>query len=247
MILKVTGLVVRESAVGESDKYLTLLTPEHGKMFIRARGVRKLRSKHISSTQLLSYSEFTLFKSTNFISMNEAVLIENFYNIRLDIEKFALASYVVDIASTLSVEEADDGLLPLVLNTLYALAHTDKLIPLVKSAFEIRAMTVSGFMPELHSCVKCGETITASCAFDASGGGVVCVSCQSAGTAHCNAEVLSALRYITESPSERLFSFTLHDEAAENLSAISERFALEQLGCGFTTLEFYKNVMTLPK
>ena len=41
------GLVIKEAPVGESDKLITVLTKDKGKILISAKGVRSQKSKNI--------------------------------------------------------------------------------------------------------------------------------------------------------------------------------------------------------
>ena len=61
MQLVTPGLVLREVKVGESDRILTILTPEHGVLSCTAKGSLRLKSKLFSACGLFCYSEFTLF------------------------------------------------------------------------------------------------------------------------------------------------------------------------------------------
>jgi DNA repair protein RecO (recombination protein O) len=45
MYIKTDGIVLREVAYQDSDKLLTVLTREYGKLTVRARGVRSSRSQ----------------------------------------------------------------------------------------------------------------------------------------------------------------------------------------------------------
>ena len=45
MYIKTDGIVLREVAYQDSDKLLTVLTREYGKLTVRARGVRSSRSR----------------------------------------------------------------------------------------------------------------------------------------------------------------------------------------------------------
>ena len=55
------GLILREAKYKESDKILTILTETEGKITAKARGVARVRSKLSAATQLLCFSELTLF------------------------------------------------------------------------------------------------------------------------------------------------------------------------------------------
>ena len=62
MYLKTKGLVIRVTPYNDTDSMLTLLTPNHGKLSVKARGLRRKNSPLIAPCQLLAYGEFTLFE-----------------------------------------------------------------------------------------------------------------------------------------------------------------------------------------
>ena len=156
--LKTNGLVIRETAVGESDKILTLLTPELGKISVYCKGVRSIKSHRMAATQLFCYDELTLISRGDKYTLGEACLIENFFDIRADISKFALAQYFADLLCEVSTEnENQSELLSLALNTFHILLSDNPLI-LIKSVFELRVLCVIGLTPDLSACDGCGKT-----------------------------------------------------------------------------------------
>ena len=46
------GIVIREVMLGESDKLLTVLTSDLGRISVRCRGVRSLKSHRFAAAQL---------------------------------------------------------------------------------------------------------------------------------------------------------------------------------------------------
>ena len=251
MIIKVKGLVVKANNVGDNDKYITILTEEYGKIMFRASGVRNLKNKYLTVTQLFAYSEFALLKMPNFIKMNEAQLIENFYNIRLNLNSLALATYIADAASVMCVEGKDeDGILQLLLNTLYVISTEKMSNQVIKGVFEMRILSKSGFMPNLESCESCkSDDFSKIFFFDIAGGNLVCEDCLNT-TVNPNqqlikisADALRAVKYIIRADDERLYSFILHDEAAHDFANICERYFLSQTEINFSSLKFYKEIL----
>ena len=49
------ALVIREVPYGESDKLLTLLTAEYGRVNVMAKGAKSLRSKLMTASQLFTW------------------------------------------------------------------------------------------------------------------------------------------------------------------------------------------------
>ena len=71
MFLTTRGLVLREVRYKESDKILTVLTREEGKLTLKARGCRRKNSRLLASSQLLVYSELAITQRGEFITLAE--------------------------------------------------------------------------------------------------------------------------------------------------------------------------------
>ena len=71
MYLTTQGLVLRVTDYNDRDALLTLLTPNHGKLTVKARGLRRKNSPLIAPCQLLAYGEFTLFEYKNQYTINK--------------------------------------------------------------------------------------------------------------------------------------------------------------------------------
>lgn len=254
--LEVEGLVIREAQMGEADEVLTILTADHGKITVSAKGVRSLRSRHAASGQLFAYSTLLLHKPKKYYYITDSFFIENFMGIRYDVEKLALATYLCDVAAEFALEEiADPPLMQLTLNTLYAIAYRDN-IPLarIKAAFEFRLICEEGFAPELFSCGICGCDMTETGYLDVMNGRVLCRKCQeqyvnSAAYAMDEATakihvrltpaVLCAMRYIMSAPMKRVLSFQLEKSDGDILAIACERYLINHLEHSFSSLEYY--------
>ncbi len=257
--IEVDGLVVREVKVGEADKIITLLTADHGRITITGKGVGSMRNKYAASAQLFSYSTFQLRKKGNFYYIRDTFFIECFMNIRYDLEKLALANYVCDVASDISLEDTGDPeLLSITLNTLHAIANLDsKPLSLIKAAFEFRVASHAGFMPDLSACGVHGCEIADEAYIDVMNGRVVCKKCRAElmydpeyvdNDPHAkimirvSPAVLDALRYIADAHVKRYLLFRLDEDELDGLSVVCERYLLNHLEHGFTSLEYYKKL-----
>jgi DNA repair protein RecO (recombination protein O) len=268
MIEKIKGLVIKTKNINENDKYLTVLCDEYGKISFKAAGVRNFKSKNIVSAQPFAYSEFTLFKTPSFIRMNEAHMIEGFYGIRTDLSSLALAVYLSDIASVICLEDSrDDGeILRLLLNSLHMMANKKMPNKTIKAVFELRALTKSGFMPDLEQCEICSRRNfggDVNVFFDYIGGNLICGECVGKSDetdqredgeknygwgekaqrklARISKDVLNAMRFITSVRDEKLFSFAAHEDITGELCRICEKYLLEQLGMNMDSLKYYKS------
>ena len=245
MYLTLQGLVVRVTEYKEQDMLLTLLTKDYGRITVKARGVRRRNNPHTSACQLLALSEFTLFEYKDSYVVREARVLELFQELRQDIKKLALATYIVQVISLISQEDSPSPeLQPLALNCLFGLSKLNIPEDKVKCVFELRCACLAGFTPDLQGCRVCGNTTPDY--FDISEGCLECYSCRPNDFGGIRMPIsegmLNAMRYICYCDPKRLFSFALSDEALASLSKVTEAFLATQLERGFSSLDFYKSL-----
>ena len=92
------ALVLRGVDYKESDRILTLLTQDMGKVTVSARGCRKKNSPLSAGCQLLCWSEFVLFQYQGRWTVKECSALREFRGMRTDLEKFALGCYFAEVA-----------------------------------------------------------------------------------------------------------------------------------------------------
>lgn len=245
MYMTIQGIVLRVTDYNDRDALLTLLTQQHGKLTVKARGLRRKNSPLIAPCQLLAYGEFTLFEYRGQYTINEAHSIELFTALRRDLNKLSLGTYFAQAAEVLSQEDyPSPELQSLLLNCLYALSKLNIPEAQVKAVFELRAACLSGYTPDLFGCHICGSQNPER--FDLSAGQLECHSCRSAESRGIRlpvtSSVLEAMRYICLCDPKRLFSFQLGKETLEKLSSLTEAYLTTQLERGFSTLDFYKSL-----
>ena len=245
MYLTTKALVLRVTEYNDKDCLLTVLTPEYGKLTIKARGLRRKNSPLIAPCQLLALGEFSLFEYRGQYTINEAQSVELFQGLRRDLGKLSLGTYYAQAAEVLSQEDTPNPeLLSLVLNCLFALDKLGKPEMMVKSVFELRAASLAGYTPDLYGCHVCGNQEPAF--FDISGGVLLCEKCKETASGirmPLTASVLEAMRYITSCSIKKLFSFDIGEESLVQLSGITEAYLTIQLERGFSALDFYKSLL----
>ena len=259
--IKKNGLVIQEKELGENDKLLTILVERYGKMFVVVKGAKSVRNRHMAACQLFSYASFGLRKRGNYYYITDSDLMESYYDIRTDIAKLSLASFVCDVVNDVVQEgNCEDDVLKLALNTFYAIAKNLKPLEHIRAAFELRIAVVSGFTPNLESCSCCGEGKLNNAYFDLVDGVVFCSKCKN-NLFYTSAEnsfsergldkpieilsesVIAAIRYVINAKPERFLSFVLHDDEANSFYNVCEKFLLNQLERGFYSLNFYKSLI----
>lgn len=245
MYLDTRGLVLRVTDYKEHDAILTLLTPEHGKLSAKARGLRRKNSPLTAPCQLLALGDFTLFAYRGMYTINEASSVEQFRGLRRDITSLSLGTYFAQVAEAVSQEDAPSPeLLSVVLNCLFALDRLEMPQEQVKAAFEWRVACLSGYAPELRACHVCGNQNPDR--LDLSAGRLECAACRHADSSGLriplNPTLLAGLRYLSACEPKRLFAFTMGQDNMKKLSDCTEAYLSTQLERGFSTLDFYKSL-----
>lgn len=243
MFSETDTLVVREVEYKEYDKILTVLTPEHGRLTVSARGARRQGSPHAAATQLLCFGRMVLTEFRQRLTLREAAVTESFLPLRRDVETMALASYLADLAGALMPEgQAAPEMFTLTLRALGALSSGGRNPLIVKGAFELAALCLSGYAPALGGCAACGREPVLP-ALDAVRGVVFCETCAPADALRLTGGVWDALRFVCGRPGGKVFSFTLQAGDRALFGRVCERYLLAQLDRPFATLSFYKGLL----
>lgn len=240
----VKGIVLRANDSKESDRILTVLTAEMGKISVVAKGARSRRSKVGAVTQFLAYSELTLSESHGWQYLTEGSTIELFDGVRGDIELLSLGSYFAELTEWVAGDDSESGvLLSHLLNALYALGTLRRPQAMVKSVFELKLMALIGFEPLFDGCAACGETEIVQPVFDLQGGTLLCRSCAGMSRAvPLTAGVLAAIRHVLYGDPKRLYSFSLEENDQRCFTRAAESYTRAMLDRDFRTLDFYKSL-----
>lgn len=239
------GLVLRATKTGEADRVLSVLTPT-GILSAIAKESLRLKNRLHSATGLFCYSEFTLFEGKTMYVVDEAEVREVFWGVHEDVVNMALAMYCAEFVTTLSpTGDEADAQLRLLLNSLYYLSEKKRGPAFIKPVYELRALTLAGFLPGLVACADCVKYEGGAFCFDAATGLLFCAECAAKRglAANLDAAALAAMRHITYSEDEKLFGFSIGPESLARLGSVVEQYVRYCVDKPFKTLEFYHSVL----
>lgn len=249
MQIKTDGIVLREQKYNDNDRLLTVLTRKQGLVYTFARGADKLKSRLSSATKQFCYSDFVLFKNKDRCLVDTADIKKIFFGISSSLEKLALSSYLAQLCIFLSPQSDDsEQILRLLLNCLYMLDEDKRTPEFIKPLFELRLMSLCGFMPNLIGCSHCLKYESDEMYLDAQAGELICGDCAKSDgidmsrSALVTPPVLTAMRHIVFSDMNKLFSFKISQESTEMLGSVTEWYVKDKLEHHFETLDFYHSV-----
>lgn len=230
-IIKMSGIIISESNLGDYDKMLTMLTPGLGKISCVAKGARRPKSALLAGTQLFCFGEYLMYKGANTYNINSCETIEVFYNLRTDLDKLNTAIEITKIIRNVTDENENCyRILQLYLNTLYTLSETDKNLELVDSIFKLKILCLLGFAPRINECVNCKNKENIKY-FSIKDNGFKCENCGKLdkGAISVSESTISAIKYIVLAPPKKLYSFNLKDESLEELKMITKLYFEEKI------------------
>ncbi len=223
--LKTTGIILSARPVGENDKSLTILTGEYGKMQVFARGSRKVKNSLHGASQALVYGEFLIAQSRLYNYLSAADIRDFFPYVKDDLEKITYSTYFAELAEHFCVEgQGATDILNLIYVTFQAMRSGQVPLPLIRRIYELKLLQLSGFGMQTDACLHCGrQEETMHIAIH--DGGVICDKCAKTIPAiPVSGAVLKALRYISGTPLQRLFSFRLEENILEEFTKIVNQY-----------------------
>lgn len=177
MITKVEGIVLSERAYSETSKIINLITKEYGVIGVLAKGAYRMKSELRSVTGKMTYGWFYLhYKEGKLSTLTSVDLIDNFKNIKTDINKISFASFLLDLTHQVMKQTSSSGVYDLLIASLIKINEGfDPLV--ITNILELKYLGYLGVMPVVDKCSKCGrktEIVTIS----SYRGGYLCKNCR---------------------------------------------------------------------
>jgi DNA repair protein RecO (recombination protein O) len=180
--LKTEAIVLRSIRYGEADRILHLYTREHGRVGAIAKGARRSRSRFGARLEPFMHVNLVLHEGRGDLHTVTAVDTVNAYaGLRERAASLDYGARACDaVARLFETDEPHPEVFALLANELTLLASGPAAArPENALAFRLKLLLAAGIVPQLGSCVSCGER-EHLIGFSAAAGGVVCGSCESA-------------------------------------------------------------------
>lgn len=211
--IQVTGIVIKSIPVGEYDRAVTILTTGKGKISAFARNARKQNNRFMATTSPFCFGRFKIYAGRNSYSIAEAEIENYFEELRGDLENVYYGMYFLEVADYYTRENNDEAeMLKLLYQSLRALIHKSLDNRLVRVTYECKAMVVNGEFPGLPRKQELSE----SAAY--------------------------ALKYIADTPVEKLYTFTVIESVLLELQEATEKYRERIWGHHFKSLEMLESL-----
>ena len=149
------AVVLRTRPHGESDKIVTFLTRDQGKVTGIAKGAKRSRRRFVNVLEPFTHVRlrFRPSRTDELAFILGCEMVRAFRRPSRDLHRFALASYVAELADVMVAgREAGAELYDLLLRGLGTLETRDEVPGLFRPAFELRLLAEVGYAPGLAEC-----------------------------------------------------------------------------------------------
>ena len=204
----VTGMVLTSSPVNDYDRRVVVLTKERGKITAFAKGARRQGSRLLAATDQFCFGNFKMFEGRTAYNLVEASITNYFEELREDFEGACLGMYFLEFADYYTRENNDEmAMLKLLYQSLKAVCKPSLDNRLVRVIYEMKAMVVNGEFPGIPAQSSLSDTAKYT------------------------------IRFIVETPVEKLFTFAVSDSVLAELNDLSQQYRSRIIDRNFKSLE----------
>lgn len=155
--LSTKAVVLTRTDYGEADRIITFLTPDHGKVRVIAKGVRKSKSKLAGGIELFSVSDISyIIGRSELHTLVSSRLDIHFGNIVTDIDRTMLGYDMLKILNRVLEDEGGLEFYELLVDSLSILNNLDAPKDLAEASYLLQLMRLLGHLPNLTHDVKGG-------------------------------------------------------------------------------------------
>ena len=240
MIRKFEGIVISEIDYKESSKIINVLTAEDGIKGFIARGTKQVKNKLSGVTSKLTYGIFHVnYRENGLSSLIEVDIINNFKNIRRDIDLMSYSLYLLELADKVYKHDNDNNVYRLLIDSLIKIDEGYD-YQIITDIFELKMLEFLGIKPVVDECVNCGskhDIITIS----SYRGGYLCKNCLH-GEVITNINTVKYLRMFYYVDISKISKLEIGDNIKTELSNFINDYYDRYSGIYLKSREFLQNL-----
>lgn len=178
-LYRTEAIVLSRTDVGETNRILTLYTPNRGKIAVIAKGVRKPLSRLGPHLEYFTRCRLMLAKGRDLDVVTGAETVNAHLGLRSNLDAYGHASHVVELLNRLTQDRQENAAVYHLLGTSLNLL-ADNVNPFaVTRHYELVLLTLLGYRPQLYRCVVCdSELLAEPNVLSGRLGGTICPRCR---------------------------------------------------------------------
>ncbi len=229
---KYNGIVIGGTPFGENDKILNVFTLEQGVISAKIKGVKKAGAKLKFASEPFCFAEYLFTKKGELRTVTGASLIDSFYPIREDINKYFCGATVLEFVKKFYRESivSKDGFF-LTLEALKQISYGEESAKQSLIRFLFSALKENGYALYIDKCGCCKNTVHGRVFFDYRRGAFYCENCfdgvgreMSLSTLEGFKQVMAGERVSEEIETKilRLLNFYIENRTEEKIKSLAE-------------------------
>lgn len=146
------AIILARTDYGEADRIITLLTPDHGKLCLIAKGVRRVRSKLAGGIELFSVTNITYIKGRGDVGTLVSARLQIHYGrIVQDLNRTMLGYELIRQLHKATEDEPESEYFQLLQQAFAALDDTNINVDLIRLWFSAQLLRLNGHSPNLQT------------------------------------------------------------------------------------------------
>lgn len=160
------GIVLGRTNYGEAARIITFLTPDHGKLKVMAKGVRKSKSKLAGGIELFSVSDIGVMKGKGEVdTLVSSRLVKHYGRIVKDLDRTNLGCQIIKQLDKATAEHPEQAYFDLLNHSFETLDDKKIGAELIETWFGAQLLKLSGRAPNLQT-EKSGSKLLADRKYD---------------------------------------------------------------------------------
>lgn len=280
-VYRTHALILRRRDFGDADRILTIFTPEKGRLEVIAKGVRKTSSHKAGHLEPFTHVNLLLAQARTWDIITEVVTVESYRHLRENLDAIGRAGYVAELVDAFA--QSDDDHKPVWELTTFVLRALDESAARAAAAanlaaanaasppaapdadaidrnvllvwFMLHMLSLSGFQPNLFTCLQCAEQLQPQVNFfNAGEGGFYCPRCADAveGTRSrefepVEADVLKIMRFAQSRPWGEVRKYTIRPALVRKAEGLLQRYLMTVLEHQLRSVDFLHRLQNDPR
>lgn len=247
MLHKWEGIVLKSRAYGESNKIVTLMTRESGKVTVMARGAKKPTSRLAGVTQTFMHGMYMVQRTSGMGTLQQGEHLASMRHIQTDIYATAYASYIVELVDRLVEEGRSEPLAFEVLQQALSAIEEEYDPEAIALFVDWKMLPYTGAQPILHACASC-HSVEGEFAFSFAQGGFLCHRCyhQDPYIIRLSPTQVKLIRMFYTMPIDRIGKLELKKGTKQFIKKIVTTIYEEQTGIRLKSRNFIEQLERTP-
>lgn len=240
MYIDTEGIILRQTKTTNGRKMVILFTKKFGKIGAGSNIAETGKNKTSLALRPFTIGRYQIQKNGEYYNIFRADVVTSHYKIGENIDKYLNCSFILELTDKV-IEEGDKNprVYNLLLDFFQIIETRNQKYDTLVLAYEVKLLNAIGIMPNVESCVVCGEKNNLN-HFSIPDGGMICDECYVKHTENSeeslifssNFVIINVVIYFLRNPLEALKNISLQDDVSKKLRKILRMYIDFHLNIG---------------